>query len=76
MFKIISQYRDEDERRTESGVSSITVDDHSEHSPLKVELLDPYGTAVGDKVKFTRVIALGTGTGFVPVLSALQDHVH
>ena len=74
MFKIFPQHREEDERRTASSASSITGDDCAEHSPLKVEVFGSYGIALGDKVKFTHVIALGTGTGFVPVLSALQDH--
>lgn len=45
-------------------------------SRISVEVLGPYGTALGNKMNFTHAVAIGTGTGVVPCLSALQDHVH
>ena len=43
---------------------------------LQVEIMGPCGTGLGDLNKFSDVLALGTGTGIVPLLSILRHHAN
>jgi hypothetical protein len=43
---------------------------------MPIEVLGPYGTALGDKRLYTHATFVGTGTGFVPCMSALEDHIN
>lgn len=43
---------------------------------IPIEVLGPYGTALGDKRLYTHATFVGTGTGFVPCMSALEDHIN
>ncbi len=41
----------------------------------RVEILGPYGVGLGDESKYSQALLVGTGTGFVPCLSLLQEHI-
>jgi len=43
---------------------------------IKLEVKGPYGTSIGRTEDFSHAIAIGSGTGIVPVLSMLKQHVH
>ena len=43
---------------------------------IQVEVKGPYGTSIGRTEDFSHAIAVGSGTGIVPVLSMLKQHVH
>ena len=43
---------------------------------IPVEVKGPYGTSLGGTEDFSHAIAIGGGTGIVPVLSMLKQHVH
>jgi len=43
---------------------------------IKVEVLGAYGVGIGDKLKYSRALFVGSGTGFVPCLSLLHEHVN
>ncbi|GFH55403.1 hypothetical protein CTEN210_11879 [Chaetoceros tenuissimus] len=43
---------------------------------IPIEVLGPYGTALGDKRLYTHATFVGTGTGFVPCMSALEHHIN
>ncbi|GFH55317.1 hypothetical protein CTEN210_11793 [Chaetoceros tenuissimus] len=51
-------------------------DTYSSDINLPIEVLGPYGTALGDKRLYTHATFVGTGTGFVPCMSALEDHIN
>lgn len=42
---------------------------------IEFEIMGPYGTALGKTEDYSHAIALGTGTGIVPVLSLYKQHV-
>jgi hypothetical protein len=43
---------------------------------FKIEILGPYGCPLGNKSEYTRAMVIGTGTGIVPCMSALQEHTN
>lgn len=43
---------------------------------IPIEVKGPYGTSLGGTEDFSHAIAIGGGTGIVPVLSMLKQHVH
>ncbi len=42
---------------------------------MRVDILGPYGVGLGDETKYSQALLIGTGTGFVPCLSLLQEHI-
>lgn len=74
LFQMINQ-RQKDDREIAwhddfGGGSSFFGD-------IKVEILGPYGTPLAaNRSEYTRSLVIGTGTGFVPCMSALQEHTH
>ncbi|CAB9511565.1 generating NADPH oxidase heavy chain subunit [Seminavis robusta] len=42
---------------------------------IEFEVMGPYGTALAKTENFSHAIAIGTGTGIVPVLSLFKQHV-
>uniref|UniRef100_A0A7S3PTV5 FAD-binding FR-type domain-containing protein n=1 Tax=Chaetoceros debilis TaxID=122233 RepID=A0A7S3PTV5_9STRA len=42
---------------------------------IDMEILGPYGTPLGEKMDHSHALLIGTGTGFVPCMSFLQDHI-
>ena len=40
-----------------------------------MELMGPYGTPLVKEPKYTNIIAIGSGTGIVPCISILKQHV-
>ncbi len=42
----------------------------------KIEILGPYGVGLGVKMKYSRALIIGSGTGFVPCLSFLREHIN
>ena len=52
--------------------NSGNVDVHN----LKIEVMGPYGTSLCQSQNFSHILAIGGGTGIVPVLSMYKDHVH
>lgn len=44
-------------------------------SDIEVEVIGPYGSGLGDSKNFTHMIALGSGTGIVPMISHLKAQV-
>jgi len=53
--------------------SNTTYDGHAIRA-LNVTLLGPCGTALVAESSYSNVLAVGTGTGIVPLLSLFQDH--
>lgn len=54
----------------ESSSARIDVND------LKIELMGPYGTSLSLSQKYSHVLAIGGGTGVVPILSMYKDHIY
>ena len=52
----------------------IWQDNH--HDTIKVEILGGYGVGISDRLKYSRALIVGAGTGFVPCLSLLHEHVN
>ena len=50
--------------------------DNQHHDKIKVEILGAYGVGIGDRLKYSRALIVGAGTGFVPCLSLLHEHVN
>lgn len=48
---------------------------HSVQAP-KIDLMGPYGNALVKANAATHVVAIGVGTGIVPMMSLLREHVH
>lgn len=67
LFKMLQ--RDLDKDHAEPSFDQVDLN-------IPIEVLGPYGTALGDKRNYTHATVIGTGTGFVPCLSALEDHIH
>jgi ferredoxin-NADP reductase len=44
-------------------------------SSLRVEVMGPYGTSLAKSGSYSRVLAVGAGTGIVPVLSLFKTHI-
>lgn len=55
---------------TESNSGKIGVQN------LKIKVMGPYGTSLAQSQKFSHVLAIGGGTGVVPILSMYKDHIH
>jgi predicted ferric reductase len=43
---------------------------------LTVDLMGPYGTSLDGNQKFSHMLAIGAGTGIVPILSSYKEHMH
>jgi hypothetical protein len=43
---------------------------------FNIEILGSYGCPLGKKSEYTRAMVIGTGTGIVPCMSALQEHTN
>jgi hypothetical protein len=56
------------DNRAEEGRTGSTL-------RIDVDLMGPYGTALVRKEDFSHALAIGTGTGIVPMLSLLNQHV-
>jgi predicted ferric reductase len=48
---------------------------HNKHYVGAVNIMGPYGTGLGDTRDFTDMVALGTGTGIVPMISHLRSNI-
>jgi len=44
-------------------------------SDLEVELMGPYGTSIAKIGSYSRILAIGAGTGVVPILSLYKMHI-
>jgi len=42
---------------------------------IEMEVMGPYGTSLGKTENFSHALAIGTGTGIVPILSIFKQHV-
>mmetsp|Transcript_12619 Transcript_12619/g.30552 ORF Transcript_12619/g.30552 Transcript_12619/m.30552 type:complete len:911 (-) Transcript_12619:238-2970(-) len=42
---------------------------------FEVEVLGPYGTSLGKTRDFSHILAIGSGTGIVPIMSLYQQHI-
>jgi hypothetical protein len=58
-------------RRVWDAIISKSPDEH-----FAIEIMGPYGTACVHRAEFSHVIAVGSGTGIVPILSLFKEHVH
>jgi hypothetical protein len=47
----------------------------NEGTIVQFSVQGPYGESLGSSEKYSHVLAIGSGTGFVPVLSLLKSHV-
>jgi predicted ferric reductase len=43
---------------------------------LKIEVMGPYGTSLSHNQNYSHILAIGGGTGVVPILSMYKDHIH
>jgi len=41
----------------------------------RIEVMGPYGTSLGDRVDYSHALLVGSGTGFVPCMSILCEHI-
>ena len=41
-----------------------------------MEIIGPYGTGIVNKRDYSQVVAIGSGTGVVPILSVFKEHIH
>jgi hypothetical protein len=48
---------------------------NTSHLQFEVELQGPYGSSLGKTEDYSHALAIGTGTGIVPILSLLKQHV-
>ncbi|KAL7545999.1 hypothetical protein ACHAWF_009342 [Thalassiosira exigua] len=58
-------------RRVWDAIISKSPDEH-----FTIEIMGTYGTACVHRAEFSHVIAMGSGTGIVPILSLFKEHVH
>lgn len=42
----------------------------------KIEVMGPYGTSLCQSRNYSHILAIGGGTGVVPILSMYKDHIH
>ena len=54
----------------ESGSDKIDVYN------LKIELMGPYGSSLSRSKNYSHILAIGAGTGVVPILSMYKEHMH
>lgn len=47
-----------------------------EDVPLYINMMGPYGTSLATTSNFTHAVCVGTGTGIVPMVSLLKQHVY
>ena len=50
--------------------------DKSSDFQLSVDLMGPYGTSLDGNQKYSHMLAIGSGTGVVPILSTYKEHMH
>jgi len=43
---------------------------------LKIEVMGPYGSSLSRGQKYSHILAIGAGTGVVPILSMYKEHMH
>ncbi|KAL3913426.1 MAG: hypothetical protein SGARI_000664 [Bacillariaceae sp.] len=55
---------------------NVDFSDGAKGSDLKVEVMGPYGTSLTGDQSFSHVLAVGAGTGVVPILSMYKEHMH
>ncbi len=48
----------------------------AEGNNLKIEVMGPYGTSLCQSRNYSHILAIGGGTGVVPILSLYNDHMH
>lgn len=46
------------------------------HQSITVEVKGPYGTSLGKVEEFSHALVIGSGTGIVPILSMLKQHIY
>ena len=63
---------DEEHRTSKRGASDLSISNH----PVEVELKGPYGTGFGRLEQYSHALAIGGGTGIVPILSLLKHHIY
>jgi hypothetical protein len=51
-------------------------DKGNEAFSLKVDVMGPYGTSLTGDQSFSNIVAVGAGTGVVPILSMYKEHMH
>ena len=51
-------------------------DNESSFHNLKIEVMGPYGSSLTQGQNFSHIVAIGGGTGVVPILSMFKDHVY
>lgn len=49
--------------------------DNTDPGKVEFEVMGPYGNSLGKPEDYSHVLAMGSGTGFVPVLSLLKNHM-
>mmetsp|Transcript_19190 Transcript_19190/g.22188 ORF Transcript_19190/g.22188 Transcript_19190/m.22188 type:complete len:668 (-) Transcript_19190:147-2150(-) len=80
--EVMSFYIKAYEEKSWSGKLFELLQDEFDHAAsaseinIPIEVLGPYGTPLGDKRLYTHATFVGTGTGFVPCMSALEDHIN
>ena len=50
--------------------------DKTEAFDINVELIGPYGTSLCHSQTYSHILAIGAGTGVVPILSMYKEHMH
>ncbi len=81
LFQMIHDQQESTSENEEAWDAGLSLTDRDapgdlEFQTFKVEILGPYGCSLGSKTEYTRAIVIGTGTGFVPCMSALQEHTN
>ena len=47
-----------------------------DYGNLEIEIMGPYGTGIVNRGEYSAVVAVGSGTGIVPILSIFKQHVN
>ena len=63
---------DEEHQTWKRGASYLSIS----NQPIEVELKGPYGTGFGCLEQYSHALAIGGGTGIVPILSLLKHHIY
>jgi hypothetical protein len=68
LFQLINEQND----TLKNAWDQVSSETH--FTNIKIEILGPYGCSLGNRSDYTRALVIGTGTGFVPCMSALEEH--
>ena len=67
LFTFINEYQQQSSNKSFGSIN--------QQPPIMFEVQGPYGSRLGDTEKHSHLISIGSGTGIVPVLSLLQNHI-